>query len=53
MKTEPAAPATTRGPSRHASVADFAAAYADQNDLDYRALQGAVRDGRISVVDGV
>ena len=34
------------------AVADFAARYADQNDLDYAALQGAAADGRITVQVG-
>ena len=28
------------------AIADFAETYADQNELDYAALQGAVKDGR-------
>jgi hypothetical protein len=28
------------------AIADFAEAYADQNDRDYAALQAAVKDGR-------
>src|SRR3954452_14453302 len=28
------------------AIADFAGTYADQNELDYAALQGAVKDGR-------
>jgi uncharacterized protein (DUF2252 family) len=34
------------------AVADFAARYADQNDLDYAALQGAAAEGRITVQVG-
>src|SRR3954447_12496550 len=29
------------------AIADFAGTYADQNELDYAALQGAVKDGRV------
>jgi hypothetical protein len=29
------------------AIADFADTYADQNELDYAALQGAVKDGRV------
>ena len=28
------------------AIGDFAEAYADQNELDYAALQAAVKDGR-------
>jgi hypothetical protein len=28
------------------AIADFAETYADQNELDYAALQGAVKDGK-------
>lgn len=35
------------------SMADFAAAYADINEHDYNAVVGAVRDGRITVEEGV
>ena len=31
------------------ALADFAESYADQNELDYQALQRAVREGRIEV----
>jgi uncharacterized protein (DUF2252 family) len=33
------------------AIADFSAAYADQNELDHRALQEAAKDGRIEVSD--
>jgi len=29
------------------AVADFAAAYVDQNEVDHRALVGAINDGRV------
>ena len=35
------------------AVADFAEAYADQNELDYAALLKAAADGRIKVESGV
>ncbi|MFC6713300.1 DUF2252 domain-containing protein [Branchiibius cervicis] len=35
------------------SVADFAAAYADLNDADYRALEDAVQSGRVRAQTGV
>jgi hypothetical protein len=31
------------------AIADFAAAYADQNERDYAALAAATADGRIAV----
>ena len=31
------------------AIADFAEAYADQNERDYRAYVDAIADGRISV----
>ncbi len=34
------------------AIADFAEAYADQNDRDYAAFTAAIADGRISAVDG-
>jgi len=40
-------------PTFDRAVADFADAYAEQNDLDYRALQAAVTDGRIQAQAGV
>jgi hypothetical protein len=33
------------------ALADFAEAYADQNDRDYRALQDAVKTGRLVATD--
>ncbi len=35
------------------AIADFAAAYADQNDRDYAALQDAAASGRIAVTTGL
>jgi uncharacterized protein (DUF2252 family) len=35
------------------AVADFASAYADQNELDYRALQDAVASGRLDATTGM
>ncbi len=35
------------------AVADFAVAYADQNEKDYQSLQAAVADGRITATTGV
>ena len=35
------------------SLADFAAAYADLNEHDYNLVVEAVRDGRITVEEGV
>ena len=35
------------------AIADFAATYADQNELDYEKLVAAVRSGRISAQTGV
>jgi uncharacterized protein (DUF2252 family) len=35
------------------ALAEFAVAYADQNDRDYETLVQAVRDGRIKAVEGV
>jgi hypothetical protein len=35
------------------AVASFAAAYADQNEKDYAALQKAAEDGRIQVESGL
>jgi hypothetical protein len=40
-------------PTFDRAVADFADAYAEQNDLDYRALQAAVTDGRIQAQAGL
>ena len=34
-------------------LADFAAAYADQNQLDYQALAAAVKEGRIKAQTGI
>jgi uncharacterized protein (DUF2252 family) len=35
------------------AIADFAETYADQNERDYRALQGAVDEGRVDAQRGV
>jgi uncharacterized protein (DUF2252 family) len=35
------------------AIADFAAAYADQNDRDYARMKEAVASGRIAVLEGV
>jgi uncharacterized protein (DUF2252 family) len=35
------------------AIADFASAYADQNDRDYAALQAAAASGRVAVTAGV
>ena len=35
------------------ALADFAAAYADQNERDYEAFAGAVRSGRVEAVTGI
>jgi uncharacterized protein (DUF2252 family) len=41
------------GDSFDRALADFAAAYADQNQLDYEALQAAVKDGRVEAEEGL
>jgi uncharacterized protein (DUF2252 family) len=35
------------------AIADFAETYANQNELDYAALQGAVKDGKAEAISGV
>ena len=35
------------------AIADFAEAYADQNELDYAAFQAAVREGRAEAISGI
>ena len=35
------------------SIVDFSERYADQNERDYEAFVGAVRSGRLEVVEGV
>ena len=35
------------------AIADFAETYADQNDLDYAAFQGAAKDGRIQTTTDI
>ena len=35
------------------AIADFAEAYADQNERDYEAMMAAVKDGRIAVETGI
>jgi uncharacterized protein (DUF2252 family) len=42
-----------RGPSFDRAIAAFAAGYADQNERDYQALQGAVRSGRLHALGGL
>ena len=34
------------------SIADFAVAYADQNERDYAAFMDAIRDGRLAATTG-
>ncbi|HEY3190424.1 MAG TPA: DUF2252 domain-containing protein [Solirubrobacteraceae bacterium] len=41
------------GPIFETTIARFAEAYADQNELDYRALRQAVAEGRITVREGL
>jgi hypothetical protein len=35
------------------AIADFAQAYADQNERDFEAFQDAVRSGRLEATEGV
>ena len=35
------------------AIADFAEKYADQNELDYAALQAAVKDGRVQTTTDI
>jgi uncharacterized protein (DUF2252 family) len=42
-----------KGDTFDRAVADFASAYADQNERDYEAFAAAIRTGRISAVTGV
>jgi len=42
-----------RGDAFDRAIADFSAAYADQNERDYAALVDAVRSGRITAQAGV
>ena len=35
------------------AIADFAETYADQNELDYAALQAAVKDGKAEAITGI
>ena len=42
-----------RRPAFDVAMASFAEAYADQNELDYEALQNAVASGRIAAKTGV
>ena len=42
-----------RGDFFDRAMASFAEAYADQNEQDYRALQGAVASGRVAAETGV
>jgi Uncharacterized protein conserved in bacteria (DUF2252) len=41
-----------KGPAFEQAIADFAAAYAEQNERDYRALRQAVENGRVSAETG-
>jgi uncharacterized protein (DUF2252 family) len=41
------------GDSFDRALADYAAAYADQNQLDYDALKAAVKDGRLEAEEGL
>jgi uncharacterized protein (DUF2252 family) len=42
-----------KGPSFEQAIAEFAAAYADQNERDYRALRRAVENGNVQAETGV
>jgi hypothetical protein len=42
-----------KGETFDRAIADFSAAYADQNERDYETLVGAVKSGRISAHTGV
>jgi uncharacterized protein (DUF2252 family) len=42
-----------RGPAFEQAIAEFAAAYADQNERDYRALRKAVEKGSVRAATGV
>jgi uncharacterized protein (DUF2252 family) len=42
-----------RGEAFDLAVADFSAAYADQNERDYEALERAVRSGRLPAQEGI
>ena len=42
-----------RGDAFDRAIADFAAAYADQNERDYEAFAAAVKSGRINAVTGL
>jgi hypothetical protein len=42
-----------KGETFDCAIADFSAAYADQNERDYETLVGAVKSGRISAHTGV
>jgi hypothetical protein len=35
------------------AIADFAVAYADQNEVDHRALVDAIADGRVVAESGI
>jgi uncharacterized protein (DUF2252 family) len=35
------------------AIASFACSYAEQNELDYQALQAAVKEGRVEAIDGL
>src|SRR4029077_5579809 len=42
-----------KGDTFDRALAEFAVAYADQNERDYAALQQAAKDGRITVQEGL
>ena len=42
-----------RGPSFDRAIVEFSGAYAEQNERDYRALEAAVKSGRIAVEVGL
>jgi uncharacterized protein (DUF2252 family) len=41
------------GQSFDQAIAEFAEAYADQNELDYKAVKDAVKDGRVTAREGL
>jgi uncharacterized protein (DUF2252 family) len=41
------------GQSFDQAIAEFAEAYADQNERDYKAVKGAVKDGRVTAREGL
>jgi hypothetical protein len=42
-----------KGDSFDRAIADFSAAYADQNDKDYQAFAAAVKSGRLTAQTGL